>query len=200
MPSDLAVPRLPAVPCPSNAPLLARATISSFIPSHTKFYSFFASHAACALQLPARAASLDPLLRRYRINRSPFAQAKRKDVFERKIHRNVIEIRGEKARAADAWEWWLRRNAPPGVVIEVERWSAESFGFGSRMREFEKRWRGDNEALLREAKEKGETVRTIDGYLAKPKDPASVVMNKVEEILGKWKQADQAAKKKRSKK
>ncbi|KAI9031209.1 hypothetical protein DFJ74DRAFT_702235 [Hyaloraphidium curvatum] len=179
---ELAIPVLPPAKAAPDAPLLARATVSSFMPDHVSFYSFFAEHAARALRLPLQQRTPPPLLRRYRVNRSPFAQAKTKDLFERKVHLRVLEVRGTAGRAADAWEWWLRENAPPGVRVDVERWTPERVGFGGRMRQVEAQWRAEN---VPEGEEEN-GPETIDERLARPTDPASLVMAKVREILGKW--------------
>lgn len=186
VPSDLAIPRLPKPPSQPGLPRLARLTLSGHAPSHVQFYSFFAEHAANALALPHQSETPEPIVRRYRINRSPFAQAKRKDLFEQKIYRKVIEVKGRAVGSADAWEWWIRKNAPPGIKVEVERWKEERLGFGKAMKALEQEWRKQNADIINTAREKGEDVRSIESRFLRPTDDASVVMRKVNEFLTKW--------------
>ena len=126
------------------------------------------------------------------MNRSPFAQAKQKDLFEKTVFKSVVEVKGRTNGSADAWEWWIRRNAPPGVKIEVERWREERVDYGVAMREVEKRWLAENPALDSETGEKVEEPRTIDEKLAAPTDAQGLVLKKAEEILKQWKDAEKA--------
>ncbi|KAJ3299774.1 mitochondrial 37S ribosomal protein rsm10 [Borealophlyctis nickersoniae] len=118
----LDIPVIPP-PTPPHHILTCTLELRGFMADHLDFVARFAQHMAHAMNLPCS----DPIhlpntIRRWFMNKGPFAHGKTKEIFERKTAHRVLQIFDGNKATVDAWVEYLRRNVPAGVEIKVDRY------------------------------------------------------------------------------
>ncbi|KAI9298626.1 ribosomal protein S10 [Neoconidiobolus thromboides FSU 785] len=98
----------------------------SFIPSIVDFYVDFARRASYELNIPCSGmVSLPTKTERWAVPKSPFVHKKRQEVFERKTHKRLLQLKDAHPEALNNLLEYLKTNAPPGVGIRADRYEYE---------------------------------------------------------------------------
>lgn len=115
----------------THGDLVAKVKFSSYDPRKVELYVDFAMRAAYYLGIPVHGAvHLRTKLKKWTVIRSPFAQAKSKEQFEKPEHRKVLNAFDATPEVVDLWVSYLHKhNELEGLDIRVDTFHRQPVGF-----------------------------------------------------------------------
>ena len=122
----LKTPRITHTLPTNQSTLVASLTISGYMKDHLDLVSYFIRHSASHLTLKSNPPIYLPTQsKRYQTLVSPFVHAKTKEIFEKKLYRQSVQVYDGSPQTIQAWIDYVVDNLPPGIQIDVDRFEFE---------------------------------------------------------------------------
>ena len=113
---------------------VATIHLRSHHPYLLHLFSHFSAHAASALGIPISKPTPLPMARNlWTVIKSPFAQKKSQENFERRTYKRVIKAWDADYEVINRWVRYLETNALAGVGIRVVKWDRAPVGVGQKV-------------------------------------------------------------------
>ncbi|ORY08015.1 ribosomal protein S10 [Basidiobolus meristosporus CBS 931.73] len=120
---------------PTHGVVVCNLQFRTFEPSIMDFYVDFARRAAAALNMPCSGPVYLPTrTERWCVPKSPFIHKKRQEVFERKTHKRLIQIKDSHPQVVRKWLSYLQENAPAGIGMKASVWDFHEVGHGQKLK------------------------------------------------------------------
>ena len=113
---------------------VATIHLRSHFPTLLNLFSHFSAHAASALGIPISKPTPLPMARNlWTVIKSPFAQKKSQENFERRTYKRVIKAWDADYEVINRWVKYLETNALAGVGMRVVKWDRAPVGVGQKV-------------------------------------------------------------------
>ena len=100
--------------------LTGTITLKGAMNDHLLTTSFFIQRALSHVNAKTTEIHPPPYLKRYWVIKSPFIFAKTKEIFEKKVHKNIIQIHGVPKKSISNVVDYVLPFIPPGVDLNVD--------------------------------------------------------------------------------
>ncbi|TPX47650.1 hypothetical protein SeLEV6574_g02536 [Synchytrium endobioticum] len=119
----LNIPDIPPSP-PTGQRLVCTLKLSSHMPDHIDFLSFFAIHSAKAMSIPCtqNVIHLPTDWKKWNLIKSPFIFAKSKEIFEEKVYHRAVQLFDVDRLTVNEWVKYVVSRLPDGVDAQVDRY------------------------------------------------------------------------------
>jgi ribosomal protein S10 len=97
---------------------------------HLDFVAYFSKRQANVIGIPtSQVIHLDPQVKKWHVNKGPFVHAKSKEVFEKVIHRRLIQAFDSHPDTVNGWIKYVNQSLPAGIDLIATRFEFKNFGF-----------------------------------------------------------------------
>ncbi|OMJ23980.1 37S ribosomal protein S10, mitochondrial [Smittium culicis] len=99
------------------------------------FYVEFIQRAAYAMNIPCSGNIPLPVhKKRWVVLKSPFVHKSAMEVFERRTHKRLVQIRDTNIETLEKWIKYVEDNVPGGIGLKCKVFEYEKVGFGATMK------------------------------------------------------------------
>lgn len=174
---------------PQYGVVVCNLQFRAYIPQILDFYVDFAQRAAYHLGMPCSGKVMLPTqTTRWTVNKASFVHAKRKENFERKTHKRLLQIKDADLSSVRRWLWYLKMNAPSGVGMRATTFEFDEIGVGNRLLDGAKEMTRLSEdartVALKEEESLGEKVKAVADKLVTELDREAEGLTTQEKVNG----------------
>ncbi|KAJ3218818.1 mitochondrial 37S ribosomal protein rsm10 [Clydaea vesicula] len=118
-----------------DSKLCLNLEIRSFLPDTLDFFTYFARYSATAMSIPTLPViHLETELKKWWVIKGPFVHAKSKEVFERKVHRRLIQVFDTDHVLMKEYINYINENLPSGTNLFVEKFLYEDLNISHQLK------------------------------------------------------------------